>query len=269
MTQRPHLGVILPLTFWPCHHLRPPFLSTIFFDTVGLGGSDIGVGVSSSSMLYDDVAMADFVFGICTTSSLSIIVSSSIFVRVYFPLAAASNPPSRFPLTIQLTTVSLLVRFFTSLVIRLHRGLSSLHKATNILKNHIFSSVLALEVEERSATDVVAICMRLGHAPSMKKSSNVDGGGENLGAWEVEVRRQDGGSDVGHTSVDGLVEEGGTVGDVGRELAQNKPDEEETNPRLSSPLDQQAGAQMIDLVIVGYSGSYAKLRVPASGLRVA
>ncbi|KDR66092.1 hypothetical protein GALMADRAFT_148137 [Galerina marginata CBS 339.88] len=31
-------------------------------------------------MLYDDVAMADFVFGICTTSSLSIIVSSSIFV---------------------------------------------------------------------------------------------------------------------------------------------------------------------------------------------
>ncbi|KDR66143.1 hypothetical protein GALMADRAFT_1209816 [Galerina marginata CBS 339.88] len=89
-------------------------------------------------MLYDDVAMADFVFGICTTSSLSIIASSSIFVRVYFPLAAASNPPSRFPLTIQLTIVSLLLRFSTSLVMRLSNGLSSLHKATNILKNRDF-----------------------------------------------------------------------------------------------------------------------------------
>ncbi|KDR66728.1 hypothetical protein GALMADRAFT_1139125 [Galerina marginata CBS 339.88] len=71
------LGVISPLTSRVFSSPRPPFLGTIFFNIIGLGGSEFKVNVSSSSVLHDEVSMAGFVFDIRATLSLSTVALSS------------------------------------------------------------------------------------------------------------------------------------------------------------------------------------------------
>ncbi|KDR66785.1 hypothetical protein GALMADRAFT_161913 [Galerina marginata CBS 339.88] len=206
------------------HHPRPPFLSMISLVIVGLGGSGIKVNVTSLLFSCWGFQRRISLLGIRATSSLPTVAS-----RTYTARAALCVARSLYVLTFQCLLLLTLPQdcprrlnfedpqharpFPRAPSLRRYHRLSNLRNSIAKLDHPFFFATLGLEVKNCPLTTMALLLCGLtmskgrvsrthaiyhaGIGASAKSSSNSDGDDKNLGAWEVEARSWDGGSDVG------------------------------------------------------------------------